>query len=102
VTSACGAAAREDATFFNKMCINNERVRKDCALSCGLCNADGSTDGDNDDGPTIDPLDPNCKDEVDDCAVFVKAGWCDYEVRLGTPGTISKNCRRSCGFCNRK
>ena len=53
VSPACGAAAREDASFFITMCAQNGRVKRDCAKSCGLC--DGGSLPDYYQEPTMDP-----------------------------------------------
>ena len=46
--------------------------------------------------------DYGCFDVVEGCHEFVEGGWCKFEVETGMKGSVSYNCRKSCGFCGMK
>jgi len=96
---------------WTALCGHNRQVQADCPRSCGLCpklpvhvavHAVPRPAV----RPAVVPVRPivpvrkvECKDVIDDCAGYIQAGWCEWEVRTGHKGMVSKNCRKSCGFC---
>ena len=86
--NACPASDCKDlysectSPFWTLMCSTQEKVRKTCPESCGLCSKD------------VVKVPGVCRDEYSGCMSLVTEGWCTAD-----PSYMEEHCIMSCSFC---
>jgi prolyl 4-hydroxylase len=79
----------DDCSAWAKLgeCDTNSDMRKYCAVSCGICQAEPAAE--NEEGS-----DPTCTDEHENCGFWAGAGECD-----ANPNYMKQYCKKSCKAC---
>jgi prolyl 4-hydroxylase len=78
----------DDCAAWAKLgeCDTNSDMKKYCAVSCGICDAEPASDA--------DTTDPDCTDGHENCGFWAGAGECD-----ANPSYMKSVCKKSCKTC---